>query len=132
MTPDRAMNAIKRAAATSAALDDGGAGSLVELVTEVQRFHAVEHYAPSFADLAHELGWSKMRVRDAVRSLVESGHLTMKPGVGHSLRCSSESERMAARSSAWYQALRDLPAIEVAAARAALGRLGENGNGGSP
>ena len=122
------MNALKRAAATTAALDNGGGAGLRSVVEEVGNFHAAEGYAPSFADLAVALGWSKEKARDTVRALCESGHLTMRRGVGHSLRVATEGERLAARAAAWYAALRDLPALEVAAARAALDRLTPQGD----
>jgi len=125
---NKTINALKRAAATTRALDDGSADALRSVVCAVEDFRIAQGYAPSFADVAHALGWTKERARDAVKALTESGHLTMKTGVGHSLRVASEAERLTARSVAWYAALRDLPAVEVAAARVALERL-TNSNG---
>lgn len=124
---NEAINGLKRASATARAFDDGAAAHLLDLVLAVRRFHAEQRYAPSIGDLAAALGWSKMRARDSVRALLESGHLIMSPGVGHSLRVAQDEERLQARSVAWYSALRGLPAIEVAAAAAALARL----NGGA-
>ena len=119
----KSLNALKRAAATTRALDDGDADSLGALMGEVVRFHKEQGFAPALSDVGAALGWSKERTRDAVRALLESGHLAMRPGVGHSLRVATDEERIKARAAAWYSALSDLPAIEVAAARAALERL---------
>jgi hypothetical protein len=119
----KTINALKRAAATTRALDDGAADALRSVVEAVATFHKDNGYAPSLVDLAACLGWTRERTRDAVRALSETGHLTARPGVGHSLRVASDVERMNARAGAWYAALRDLPAIEVAAARAALDKL---------
>lgn len=122
---------LRRAARTSAGLDDGGASGVRAVLDGVADFHKVNGYAPALSDLARAVGWTKERTRDAVRALTESGHLVQKPGVTRSLRVASEPERLAARAAAWYSALRDLPALEVAAARAALARL-EGANGGAP
>ena len=123
------LNAIKRAASTTRQLDDGSAEPLRRVVEEVTRFHKEEGYAPSFTDLSKALGWTLVTTRTEVRALIETGHLTLKAGVARSLRITSETERLAARAQAWYVALRDLPAFEVAAARAALDKLSPGSTG---
>jgi hypothetical protein len=125
---NKTLNALKRAAATTRALDEGSAADLRNVVEEVGRFHEREGYAPSLTEIAKALGVTLVTARTSVLSLVESGHLAMKPGVGHSLRVASDADRLRARASAWYAALRDLPAIEVQAARTALDKL-SNANG---
>lgn len=121
----KTLNALKRAALTARDLtdDDGGDGTPARVLVAVRDFHATNGYAPSLTDLSVALAWPRERTRQHVRALLESGHLTQRPGVSRSLRVASDAERLGARVAAWYAAFKDLPSVEVAAARSALARL---------